>query len=138
MTQIWDWQMRAACRDLDSELFFHPSNERGPAANARDRAAKVVCSGCPVLEECRSHALDVHEPYGVWGGLTARERETILRRSYQRTPLSELSGTDRPEVVDLSATGLAEDTGAGGIDHDGAGDDDGGDWAEHLPSLMRG
>lgn len=86
VTQIWDWQMRAACRDLDSGLFFHPQNERGPAADARDRAAKDVCAGCPVLEQCRAHALEVHEPYGVWGGLTARERDTILRRSRRRLP----------------------------------------------------
>jgi len=31
-----------------------------------------------VLERCREHALKVHEPYGVWGGLTPRERQRIL------------------------------------------------------------
>ncbi len=99
VTRVWDWQMRAACRDLDSELFFHPANERGPVATARDRAAKVVCAGCPVMEECRGHALEVHEPYGVWGGLTARERETVLRRSHRGRPLADLPDPGTAEAA---------------------------------------
>ena len=78
VTAIWDWQMRAACRDIDSSMFFHPENERGPAKVERDRRAKVICSVCPVIEACRRHALAVHEPYGVWGGLTVAERDAIL------------------------------------------------------------
>ena len=79
VTSIWDWQMRAACRNLDSAMFFHPENERGPAKANRDRRAKVICSACPVIESCRRHALAVHEPYGVWGGLTVTERDAVLR-----------------------------------------------------------
>ena len=71
--------MRAACRDLDSSVFFHPENERGPAKVDRDHRAKVICAGCPVIESCRRHALAVHEPYGVWGGLTVTERDALLR-----------------------------------------------------------
>ena len=44
---------------------------------ARDAAAKAVCASCPVLAQCRAHALEVREPYGVWGGLTEDEREAI-------------------------------------------------------------
>jgi WhiB family redox-sensing transcriptional regulator len=78
VTAIWDWQMRAACRDIDSSMFFHPENERGPAKAERDRRAKLICNMCPVIEACRRHALTVHEPYGVWGGLTVAEREVVL------------------------------------------------------------
>jgi WhiB family transcriptional regulator, redox-sensing transcriptional regulator len=78
VTAIWDWQLRAACRDVDTAVFFHPENERGPARRRRDQCAKRVCARCPVLEACRRHALDVREPYGVWGGLTVAERAAML------------------------------------------------------------
>lgn len=80
VTSIWDWQPRAACRDMDSTAFFPPDAERGPAKESRERRAKRVCAGCPVIEACRRHALAVREPYGVWGGLTVAERAAILRR----------------------------------------------------------
>ena len=79
VTTIWDWQLRAACRDMDSAVFFHPENERGPAKDERDRLAKLVCSVCPVIDACRRHALAVQEPYGVWGGMTSDERQAVLR-----------------------------------------------------------
>ena len=78
ITTVWDWQMRAACRGVDSSVFFHPENERGAAKDERDRLAKRVCVRCPVIQECRRHALSVREPYGVWGGLSAAERAGLL------------------------------------------------------------
>lgn len=86
ITRTWDWQMRAACRDVDSVVFFHPANERGPAARSRDATAKRICAGCPVVDDCLRHALDVQEPYGVWGGLTTPERDAIRRRGGRRAP----------------------------------------------------
>jgi WhiB family redox-sensing transcriptional regulator len=86
VTSIWDWQMRAACRNLDSSTFFHPENERGPAKADRDRRAKLICNACPVIESCRRHALAVHEPYGVWGGLTVSERDEVLRQGQATRP----------------------------------------------------
>jgi WhiB family redox-sensing transcriptional regulator len=83
VTTIWDWQLSAACRGIDSAVFFHPENERGPAKNHRNLRAKQVCAGCPVIQACRQHALDVHEPYGVWGGMTVAEREALLRHPTQ-------------------------------------------------------
>jgi WhiB family redox-sensing transcriptional regulator len=78
ITQAWDWQLRGSCRGMDSEFFFHPDGERGPARVRRDIKAKAICHGCPVLAQCRRHALTVREPYGVWGGLTESERNNIL------------------------------------------------------------
>ena len=77
VTDVWDWQMRGSCRGLSSDLFFHPDWERGPARAIREARAKNVCRGCPVLAQCRAHALTVHEPYGIWGGLTEGERKQI-------------------------------------------------------------
>jgi len=79
VTEIWEWQMRGACRGMDSTFFFHPEGERGPARANREARAKMVCHRCPVLEQCRRHALAAHEPYGVWGGLSEAEREEIIR-----------------------------------------------------------
>lgn len=79
VVERWDWQLRGACRDLDSTVFFHPDGERGPQRDARIERAKQVCNGCPVLQQCRRHALSVEEPYGVWGGLSESERKDLLR-----------------------------------------------------------
>ena len=79
VTQIWDWQMRASCRGMDGEMFFHPERERGRARADREARAKAVCRGCPVVQQCRDHALAVREPYGVWGGLSVDERNEHIR-----------------------------------------------------------
>jgi WhiB family transcriptional regulator, redox-sensing transcriptional regulator len=79
VTEIYDWQMQGSCRGMDSAFFFHPEGERGPARANRETRAKQVCRSCPVLQECRRHALTAHEPYGVWGGLSESERDDIIR-----------------------------------------------------------
>ena len=84
VTDIWDWQMHGACRGMDSGFFFHPEGERGPARANREARAKQICRTCPVLEQCRRHALAVHEPYGVWGGLSEAERDEIIRGRTRR------------------------------------------------------
>lgn len=76
----WEWQYLGACRGEDSDLFYHPEGERGRARERRERQAKAICHACPVLEECRRHALSTQEPYGVWGGLGEQERQVLLRR----------------------------------------------------------
>jgi WhiB family redox-sensing transcriptional regulator len=80
VTDVYDWQIQAACRGMDSALFFHPEGERGSARSGREAQAKQICAGCPVLTQCRAHALAAHEPYGVWGGLSEAERDAIVRR----------------------------------------------------------
>lgn len=74
----WEWQLRAACRNMDSALFFHPDNERGAARTRRTAEAQQICRSCPVVEQCRQHALRAQEPYGVWGGQTEDDRRAWI------------------------------------------------------------
>jgi WhiB family redox-sensing transcriptional regulator len=70
----WDWQLRGRCRGVDSSLFFSPDGERWRLRAEREKRAKEICRRCPVLVQCREHALAVGEPFGVWGGLSEAER----------------------------------------------------------------
>ncbi len=84
---LWDWQRLGACRGMDSAFFFHPEGERGPARASREAKAKEVCGRCPVVEQCRLHALSVQEPYGIWGGLSESERDGLIRTGRRRLSL---------------------------------------------------
>jgi WhiB family redox-sensing transcriptional regulator len=75
-TDAWHWQLRAECRGADCALFFAAEYEPRDLRFRRERMAKQICRCCPVLAECRTHALSVGEPYGVWGGLSENERQT--------------------------------------------------------------
>ncbi|MFJ9840990.1 WhiB family transcriptional regulator [Kitasatospora sp. NPDC101155] len=78
------WHTGAACQRDEVGLFFAPSKEPTAARLSREEQAKQVCARCPVLLECREHALAQPEPYGVWGGLTAAERRVVLARRRRR------------------------------------------------------
>jgi WhiB family redox-sensing transcriptional regulator len=78
VTDEWDWQILAACRGMDVEIFYHPARERCRQKNQRITQAKAVCQTCPVITECATWALQTREPYGVWGGLSEDERAAIL------------------------------------------------------------
>ena len=73
----WDWRLRAACRVTDPALFFYAENERGGSRRRRTAAAKDACHHCPVVAECLAWAMSANEAYGIWGGLTPEERETL-------------------------------------------------------------
>lgn len=81
---LWDWQYLGKCREMDPEQFFHPEGERAGPRRRRAVAAKKVCASCPVLTQCRNHALTVREPYGVWGGMTEEERHRIYSSARDR------------------------------------------------------
>ncbi|EFK54932.1 transcription factor WhiB [Corynebacterium genitalium ATCC 33030] len=81
---FWDWQLHGACRGEASDVFYHPDGERGRARTQRENRAKAICLGCPVLEQCRAHALAVAEPYGIWGGMSESERHATLRGNRSR------------------------------------------------------
>lgn len=76
LLEAYEWQDRGACREVASALFFEPDNDRGAGRTDREERAKQVCGRCPVIVECRAHGLAA-EDYGIWGGLTALERETM-------------------------------------------------------------
>ena len=81
VADLWEWQYQGACRRVDPAVFVHPEGERGPARRRRDDAAKAICASCPVMTQCRQHALTVREPYGVWGGMTEDEREAYYAKT---------------------------------------------------------
>jgi WhiB family transcriptional regulator, redox-sensing transcriptional regulator len=76
-----DWRHSARCRDEDPETLF--------VQGAMQRDAREVCRACPVRTECLAHALDNRIRFGVWGGMTERERRAVLKR--------------RPDVVSWAA-----------------------------------
>lgn len=67
-----DWRVNAACREQDPDGLFVRGKEQ--------RKAKMVCIACPVRTECLAEALDGRIEFGVWGGMTERERRALLRR----------------------------------------------------------
>ena len=76
------WMDDAECRGEDTELFF-PIGHRGEST-AQIKAAKAVCSRCPVREACLGAALGRREKHGIWGGLTDDERVRLLRNDRRR------------------------------------------------------
>jgi WhiB family redox-sensing transcriptional regulator len=80
VTARWNWQQDAACRGTDGSWFFPPERERESARNKRLARAKAVCMQCPVMADCRAYALQVGEPFGVWGGLSEEERPPSIDR----------------------------------------------------------
>lgn len=83
------WTTRAACRGTDPDALF--------VAGAAQNRAKAVCVGCPVRTECLADALDNRIEFGVWGGMTERERRALLRRRPEVTSWSALLETARRE-----------------------------------------
>ena len=66
------WTTRGACRTVDPDVLF--------VQGAAQHQAKAVCMACPVRTECLADALDNQVEFGVWGGMTERERRALLRR----------------------------------------------------------
>lgn len=66
------WQEQALCAQTDPEAFF-------PEKGGSTREAKRVCSSCEVRAECLSYALENDERFGIWGGLSERERRRLRR-----------------------------------------------------------
>ena len=66
-----NWRAAARCRTADAEGLF--------VKGARQREARDFCRTCPVRTECLAHALDHQVEFGVWGGMTERQRRALLR-----------------------------------------------------------
>ena len=84
-----DWAVQAACRTTDPDTLF----VQGAAQNR----AKAICVGCVVRPECLADALDNRVEFGVWGGLTERERRALLRRRPNVTSWRHLLQTAQDE-----------------------------------------
>ncbi|WP_063749801.1 WhiB family transcriptional regulator [Streptomyces xylophagus] len=82
-----EWRDDAACRDYDPEL-WHPVSDTTAAP-----AIRICTTVCPVREECLDFALNEGEQYGVWGGLTEKERRQLRAPQKLRKPTT---GVSRP------------------------------------------
>jgi WhiB family redox-sensing transcriptional regulator len=68
------WQERALCAQTDPEAFF-------PEKGGSTREAKRICTTCEVRAECLEYALEHDERFGIWGGLSERERRRLKRQA---------------------------------------------------------
>lgn len=68
-----EWVKSARCRTVDPEALF--------VKGAAQRRAAEICDRCPVLAQCGADALDNRVEFGVWGGLTERQRRALLRHN---------------------------------------------------------
>ena len=94
--KVNQWAAKGSCATSDPDALF----VKGAAQNR----AKAVCRSCPVRMECLSFALDNKIQFGVWGGMTERERRALLRRrpgvqSWQR--LLEAARDEQVRLIDL-------------------------------------
>ena len=67
-----DWAGQGRCVSNDPDALF--------VRGAAQQNAKIVCQKCPVIAECLADALDNRTEFGVWGGMTERERRALLRK----------------------------------------------------------
>jgi WhiB family redox-sensing transcriptional regulator len=68
-----EWQERALCAQTDPEAFF-------PEKGGSTREAKKICLSCDVRDRCLEYALAHDERFGIWGGLSERERRKLKRQ----------------------------------------------------------
>lgn len=73
------WQKSAACRGMDPDIFY-------PERGASTKEAKSVCATCPVRQQCLDYALMNGEKFGIWGGMSERERRAIRRERQAKDP----------------------------------------------------
>jgi WhiB family redox-sensing transcriptional regulator len=73
ITEERPWVVFSACRDRDSDLFF-------PETKAQERSALRICAICPVQAECLDYAFEADVRFGVWGGMSEKQRRRLARR----------------------------------------------------------
>jgi WhiB family transcriptional regulator, redox-sensing transcriptional regulator len=96
-----DWQLRARCRGLATELFFASEQDKGARQAEREQLAKAVCRSCPVRRHCLAHALKTNEAYGIWGATTPTERRRLIAEGATLAPW----GQSRPAEADPASAG---------------------------------
>lgn len=99
------WHSEGVCRTLPSEWFFGREDDEGvpvhrPTLNiAEVKRARRICGICPVQEECRNWGLNRHEEFGIWGGLTGRDRKRIWRELGEEVPWLRSKEDDTLEAI---------------------------------------
>jgi WhiB family transcriptional regulator, redox-sensing transcriptional regulator len=71
-TWVNAWEKHGVCRKAEPDALF--------VGGAAQQIAKQLCMGCPVIAECLADSLDNHTEFGIWGGMTERERRALLKR----------------------------------------------------------
>ena len=84
-----DWAAQGSCSQTDPDELF--------VQGAEQNRAKAVCMGCVVRTECLADALDNRTEFGVWGGMTERERRALLKKRPNVTSWRRLLETARAE-----------------------------------------
>ncbi len=90
------WAARAVCAKSDPDLLF--------VTGAAQREVAKLCSGCPVKTECLADALDNRIEFGVWGGMTERQRRALLKRAPEVTSWRQLLEDARAETTRTEAS----------------------------------
>jgi WhiB family redox-sensing transcriptional regulator len=89
-----DWAGQGRCLGNDPDALF--------VRGAAQQNAKIICQKCPVIAECLADALDNRTEFGVWGGMTERERRAMLRRHPNVTSWRNLFQTARLDRAEVS------------------------------------
>lgn len=88
-----EWYERALCREVDGEIFY-------PEKGGTVEPAKAVCRNCDVRRECLEYALSRNEEFGVWGGLSERERRALKQRKTRGASVQPIRRRQRPGLAD--------------------------------------
>lgn len=89
--ELPEWHEQALCYHMDPTIFFGEEDGTGRKPNRPSltsieiRHAKSICDDCPVARECLEYAVAHDQDYGVWGGMTAKERKMMLEMYEQLT-----------------------------------------------------
>ena len=98
-TDVEPWMADALCTEVDPDAFF-------PEKGGSTKEARAVCAECPVQAECLAYALRNDERYGIWGGLSERERKKLRAPSGARP--GGASEEDRVRIRALTAEGRTD------------------------------
>ena len=74
---VWE---QAACRGIDTEMFYRPEEVRKADPVLYLDPIRAVCASCPIWASCLAYA-EIHEFYGIWGGMTTIERQSLTDSS---------------------------------------------------------
>lgn len=85
--RLAQWKQEAACAQADPDAWFpdHDGDSKVPGlweinGDGTGITAKQVCRRCPVKAECLQEALDREEQHGIWGGMTTKERQALMKQ----------------------------------------------------------